>query len=217
MASRGQILLPPTAREAGYGQSVHDETHATSVVFPAGSAPGSGAVEVARPVAKAHAYNAPIRGLNEDTGALQIGVTDANPGASWTAADLTTPAHGSLVVNSDGSFSYVPAGGYLGPDSFTYSLTDSYGYVSASATVSLTVVGWCVGWCVGWLVGYRQNSGHLHERRPEDHHFPRYWSGFPTLLPLLRISYGDQARSLSGECFGVGAIRAPRETGRRAS
>jgi len=48
------------------------------------------------------------------------------------------PAHGVLVVRSDGKFSYVAAGGYLGADSFTYRVSDGRA-ASATATVSLTV------------------------------------------------------------------------------
>ena len=37
-----------------------------------------------------------------------------------TASVTVAPAHGSLTLNADGSFSYTPAAGYLGPDTFTY-------------------------------------------------------------------------------------------------
>src|SRR5439155_18338667 len=46
-------------------------------------------------------------------------------------------AHGSLALNSDGSFTYVPAANYNGPDSFTYKAGD--GQADATATVNLTV------------------------------------------------------------------------------
>ncbi|MBT9595805.1 MAG: tandem-95 repeat protein, partial [Vitreoscilla sp.] len=48
------------------------------------------------------------------------------------------PAHGTVVVNADGTFTYTPAANYNGPDSFTYTLTDADGDVSA-ATVTLNV------------------------------------------------------------------------------
>ena len=38
----------------------------------------------------------------------------------FTAARRTNPAHGTVTVKQDGSFTYKPAGKYVGPDSFTY-------------------------------------------------------------------------------------------------
>ncbi|MBI3410157.1 MAG: tandem-95 repeat protein [Planctomycetes bacterium] len=55
-----------------------------------------------------------------------------------TAILASGPSHGSLQLNSDGSFSYTPAAGYRGGDNFTYRAND--GNLSSSpATVSLTV------------------------------------------------------------------------------
>ncbi|MFL6696006.1 MAG: Ig-like domain-containing protein, partial [Vitreoscilla sp.] len=50
----------------------------------------------------------------------------------------TTPAHGTVVVNADGSYTYTPAPGYSGPDSFSYVVTDASGATSTS-TVTLSV------------------------------------------------------------------------------
>jgi len=51
---------------------------------------------------------------------------------------LQGPAHGTLLMNADGSFTYTPNQDYEGPDSFTYTVDD--GTVdSLAATVSLTV------------------------------------------------------------------------------
>ncbi len=49
------------------------------------------------------------------------------------------PAHGSLTLNSNGSFAYTPAAGFSGTDSFTYNDSDSSGDTSNTATVSITV------------------------------------------------------------------------------
>ena len=51
---------------------------------------------------------------------------------------MSTPSHGTLVLNSNGSFSYTPASGYTGSDSFSYRASDG-SLTSATATVSLTV------------------------------------------------------------------------------
>jgi hypothetical protein len=47
--------------------------------------------------------------------------TDADSPLSFLKAVLVSPpSHGTVVLNSNGSFTYEPAGGYTGPDSFTY-------------------------------------------------------------------------------------------------
>ncbi len=48
------------------------------------------------------------------------------------------PAHGTVVVNANGSYSYTPAANYAGTDSFTYTVNDGHGGVD-TATVKLTV------------------------------------------------------------------------------
>lgn len=91
------------------------------------------------PVAVADSYstnqNSPLvvppRGvLNNDTD---------GDGDVLTATLVTGPAHGTLTLNADGSFSYTPTTGYNGPDSFTYRAADAT-LTSAVTTVSLTVL-----------------------------------------------------------------------------
>ena len=60
-----------------------------------------------------------------------------SPG-TLTFAKVTDPAHGALVVNTNGSFTYTPAANYNGADSFTYSAADGLGGVG-QGTVSITV------------------------------------------------------------------------------
>ena len=61
-------------------------------------------------------------------------------GDSLSATLFSGPAHGSLTLNSDGSFIYTPDGNYNGPDSFTYTASDGMA-TSDPATVSLTISG----------------------------------------------------------------------------
>jgi VCBS repeat-containing protein len=58
---------------------------------------------------------------------------------SLTAALVTGPAHGTLTLNANGSFTYTPATGYYGTDSFTYKANDGRAD-SNVATVSLAVL-----------------------------------------------------------------------------
>jgi hypothetical protein len=48
------------------------------------------------------------------------GVLDNDSGVGITAARLTNPAHGTVTLNVNGSFTYRPDAGYVGADSFTY-------------------------------------------------------------------------------------------------
>ncbi len=53
-----------------------------------------------------------------------------------TAQLVSGPAHGSLTLNADGSFSYIPDPDYSGTDSFSYRAHDSY---QAGNTVNVTL------------------------------------------------------------------------------
>jgi VCBS repeat-containing protein len=61
--------------------------------------------------------------------------TAGNP---LTAVLVSGPSHGTLTLNSSGSFTYTPSANYNGPDSFTYKANDGQAD-SNVATVSLTV------------------------------------------------------------------------------
>src|SRR5262249_33436480 len=65
--------------------------------------------------------------------------SDVDQGTTLSAVLGGGPAHGTLTLNSDGSFSYVPNTDYDGPDSFTYKANDGLAD-SNVATVSINVV-----------------------------------------------------------------------------
>src|SRR5690606_9781417 len=56
---------------------------------------------------------------------------------SLSITSHTEPTSGSLTLNGDGSIAYIPNAGYVGSDSFTYTITD--GIASATATVTIAV------------------------------------------------------------------------------
>ncbi|WP_168201392.1 Ig-like domain-containing protein [Qingshengfaniella alkalisoli] len=59
-------------------------------------------------------------------------------GDDLAASVVAGPAHGDLVFNADGTFTYTPDADYHGNDSFTYQVDDGNGGI-ATATVNLTI------------------------------------------------------------------------------
>lgn len=93
----------------------------------------------AAPVAGADSYEVDRNGSLVVTPADGVLRNDSDPdGDSLTVLLAGPPAHGSLTMNPDGSFTYTPHFGYHGPDSFSYLVRDPSGD-EALATVSLTV------------------------------------------------------------------------------
>jgi Ca2+-binding RTX toxin-like protein len=117
---------------SGYGQATFyglDMSHT--------SGQGLGGLIQNAPVAIADTFtgkeNQAITGnvLTNDTGT-------AGDTLSVTAQTMTTAHGGTVVQNADGTFTYTPATGYTGTDSFNYKLADGTGLTS-TGTVALTV------------------------------------------------------------------------------
>ena len=94
---------------------------------------------------------APLAGADSATTAAGAPVTiavlanDNDPdGHALTVATLSAPAGGSAVANPDGTVTYAPAAGFVGADSFAYTVADGHGG-SASAAVAVQVSGVAVG------------------------------------------------------------------------
>ncbi|NJL58673.1 MAG: tandem-95 repeat protein [Desulfobacteraceae bacterium] len=82
--------------------------------------------------------------ISEDASAsgnvLTDGVADSDiDSASLTAVLAGNPAHGTVLLNSDGSFTYTPYANYNGADSFTYYAKDNFNAMSNMATVTITL------------------------------------------------------------------------------
>ena len=75
--------------------------------------------------------------LNVSTGGVLANDSDIDS-TGLTAVLVAGPAHGSVTLNADGTFSYTPAANYNGSDSFTYKVYDGSLY-SNVATVSLSI------------------------------------------------------------------------------
>ena len=63
--------------------------------------------------------------------------TDLN-GDALVAVKVVSPAHGTVTLSANGSFTYVPIPGWSGKDSFTYAAGDGMA-LSNAATVTITV------------------------------------------------------------------------------
>jgi hypothetical protein len=70
---------------------------------------------------------------------IAVLANDSDPdGGALTVTGVTDPSHGSAAANPDGTVTYTPDAGFVGADSFDYTISDGAGG-SDSATVSVTV------------------------------------------------------------------------------
>lgn len=73
------------------------------------------------------------------TTVVNVLANDTDPdGDSLSVTAVTAAAHGTTVLNSNGTVSYTPATGYTGTDGFSYTVSDGRGGTAAAA-VSLSV------------------------------------------------------------------------------
>ena len=78
----------------------------------------------ATPTANADAY-AVAHDHTLTVPAAGVLTNDTSPaGHALTAVRVSGPSHGTLTLGANGSFTYMPAAGYSGPDSFTYTAND---------------------------------------------------------------------------------------------
>jgi VCBS repeat-containing protein len=91
------------------------------------------------PVAVDDSYDAYEDSTLSVSVAAGVLLNDTDPDGHALAAILMSDvSNGSLVLNSNGSFSYTPNPGFVGTDSFTYNANDGLLY-SGIATVTITV------------------------------------------------------------------------------
>jgi hypothetical protein len=128
------------------------------------------------PVANADVYTTP-----QDTllavAAPGVLSNDSDPeGHALTVTVTSQPANGALAKNPNGSFSYVPNAGFIGTDTYTYTVSDGL-LTSNQTSVSITVTRSAAGQAVpvpalGWpallllmfmtvVVGLRAASGRV--------------------------------------------------------
>lgn len=131
-----------TAGSGGGGGGSSFAAPGLSPTFSPGIRRGFGRVSIAyaNPIgASARSYlTEPNRELVVPAAAGVLAGATAPAGDPLSAGVESAPAHGSLTLAGDGSFSYAPDPGYAGTDSFAYRATDPAGSYD-TATVSLRV------------------------------------------------------------------------------
>ena len=94
------------------------------------------------PTANDDTYTTTEDGVLEVDAASGLLVNDTDPGSDdLLAALVDAPAHGTLTVNEDGSFTYTPSDNFNGTDSFTYRAQDGESDSNvATATIAVSAV-----------------------------------------------------------------------------
>lgn len=90
--------------------------------------------------------NAPVANNDSVSTSQDIAISHYDPklndgaysGFPIAISSLGAAAHGSAVLNTDNTVTYAPGTGYLGADSFGYTISDGHGG-SSSATVAVTI------------------------------------------------------------------------------
>ncbi|MBA4192437.1 MAG: hypothetical protein C0467_31095, partial [Planctomycetaceae bacterium] len=96
------------------------------------------------------APSVPTKTFEVNRGSI-LSVTDPNQGVlappardaehdSVTATLVTGPTHGTLVFKPDGSFLYTPNTGYVGSDTFTFTVSDGLASVTVTDTINVVEV-----------------------------------------------------------------------------
>jgi len=99
---------------------------------------GSVTIDVGEPAAPTAADSSYTTAAGQTLEVGAAGLLSGSTGYSVQVATTTTPSHGSLSVNADGSFEYFPEAGFSGSDSFGFTITDPFDQTS-SAEATITV------------------------------------------------------------------------------
>src|SRR5207237_565536 len=107
------VVIPAVFGSFGNPVVTTVETHSSSEFTPV-------SVPNVAPVASGDSYSLhPDTNINVVRPGILANDTDAN-GDALRAILVAGPTHGTLTLNPNGSFTYVPSAGYQGNDNFTY-------------------------------------------------------------------------------------------------
>lgn len=134
---RGKLLVGTTLLAAalfsGCGNS-------ENFVFTNTNNPVNPVNPVQAPVAQDDAFNA-LGDATLNQAASGVLANDTLNGGEISAFDTTGSQGGSIVLSADGSFTYTPATGFVGAETFTYTLTNAGGDSTATVTLNSTGLG----------------------------------------------------------------------------
>lgn len=63
--------------------------------------------------------------------------TSVNAPVGATFSKVTDPSHGTVVVNTNGTYTYTPAAGFIGTDTFTYEVCDGANCSTSTVTIAI--------------------------------------------------------------------------------
>jgi VCBS repeat-containing protein len=136
LATNGGFVYQPTGGFTGTDSFTYEANNGL-----ASSAPAVVTLVVSNrpPVAQPDSYALIVNEVLTVT-APGVLANDTDPAGNPLSASLvSSPAHGSLALDADGSLVYTPAAGYTGTDRFTYAATDGSA-TSGPVAVTLTVL-----------------------------------------------------------------------------
>jgi VCBS repeat-containing protein len=134
MNAAGKYTFTPTPGFTGAGSFTFRVSDGTSTSANATVTVNVLAAGNTAPVGTPATFSVP--GSAPFTGTLAA--TDVNGDPLVFAGGLTAPTHGTVTIGPGAVFTYVPTAGYVGPDSFTFTVSDGQ-TSSAQATVTLHV------------------------------------------------------------------------------
>jgi hypothetical protein len=138
-----QTISVPIKAETAAGANTTFQVNLTSPVNAAlGTSSGTGTIvdEIGAPASPPVAGNVSIETAEATAATVNVLADASDPsGYTLTLSSYSQGTDGKVTENNSGTLTYTPNAGYLGADSFTYTVSDGHGN-TATGTVSVTVI-----------------------------------------------------------------------------